>query len=84
MTTIMVVDIAIYVIMTGTTTMIMAIVLTKTMIMAMVETTTMNKYFQISSVRQFLLLAQNDKKVYENSMCTSSSKNRCFFHYSAY
>ena len=58
--------------MTGTTTM----VVTKTMIMTIVAT--MTKNFQTSSTRQFLLLVQNDKKGYENSICTSSLKNRFF------
>ena len=70
--------------MTGNTTMIKNMVLTKARIMAMVATTTMNKNFQTSSASQFLLLVQNNRKGYENSICASSLKNRCFFHYSAY
>ena len=81
MTTIMVATITIYlnttVIMTMTMTMTMTG--TTTMIMTMVATTTMTKNFQTSSTRQFLLLAQNDKKGFENSICTCSLKNRCFF-----
>ena len=69
--------------MTGTTTMIMTLVVTKTMIMTGCNYN-YGKNFQTSSTRQFLLLAQNYKKGYENSICTSSLKNRCFFHYSAY
>ena len=94
MTTIMVATITIYVdttvimtmtmTMTGTTTMIMIMVVTKTMIMTMIATTTMTKIFQVSSTRQFLSLAQNDKKGCKSSICTSSLKNRCFFHYSTY
>ena len=57
--------------MTRTTTT----VVTKTMIMTIVAA--MTKIFQTSSTRKFLLLAQNDKKGHENSICT-------FFHYSAY
>ena len=39
--------------------------------MTMVTTETKTKFFKTSSARQFLLLAQNDKKGYENSIYTS-------------
>ena len=65
--------------MTGTTIMIMSMVLTKTMIMAMVATTTMTKIFKQVQQDNFY-----DKKVYENSICSSFLKYRCFFHYSVY
>ena len=92
MATIMVATITIYVnttaimtmaiTMTGTATMIMTMIVTKTMIMTMVAIKTITKIFK--HVQKFSLLAQNDKKGYENSICTSSLKNRCFSHYSAY
>ena len=68
--------------MTGTKITIMTMVVTKTMIMTMAVTKTITNIFR--QVQQFLLFAQNDKKGYENSICTSSLKNRCFLHYSAY
>ena len=46
--------------------------------MNMVATKTIVKFFKTSSTRQFLLPAQNDKKRYENSICTFTLKNRCF------
>ena len=55
---------------TETTTMIMTMVATKTMIMTMIATMTKNittsmiTIFKTTSKRKFLLLAQNDKKVY--------------------
>ena len=52
--------------------------------MTMVPTKTITKFLKSSSTRQFLLLAQNDKKGYENSICTFPLKNRNLFHYSAY
>ena len=51
--------------MTGTTTKIV----TKIMIMTIVAA--MRKIFQTDSTRQFFLLAQNDKKGYENSISIS-------------
>ena len=64
--------------MTRTTTM----VVTKTMIKTIVAA--MTKIFQTSSTRKFLLLAQNNKKGHENSICTFFLRSRFFFHYSAY
>ena len=89
MTTIMVVTITIYVntrvtmtmtmTMTGTTTMIMTMVLTKTMIIAMLASTTMTKIFKQVQQDNFYCLLKMIKKGYENSICTSSLKNRCYF-----
>ena len=47
--------------------------------MTMVATTTITKFLKTSSTIQFLLLLNNDKKGYENSIFTFPLKNRCFF-----
>ena len=47
--------------------------------MAMVATKAIAKFFETSSTRQFLLLAQNDKKGYKNLIFTFLLKSRCFF-----
>ena len=44
----------------------------------MVATETITKFFQTSSTRQFSLLAENNIKRYENSICTSSLKKYIF------
>ena len=68
--------------MIGTTTMIM--VVSKTMIMTMVATMTKNMTINMAKIFKQV---QKDNfyclliiiKVYENSICTSSLKNTCFF-----
>ena len=62
MTTIMVATIIICVNTTVIMTMTMIMLCSKTMIMTMIATKTITKFFKIVSTRQFLLLAQNDKK----------------------
>ena len=47
--------------------------------MTMVATKTITKFFKTSSTKEFLLLAQNDKKGHENSNCTFPLKIDAFF-----
>ena len=47
----------------------------------MVATETIKKFFQTSSTRQFSLLAENNIKRYENSICTSSLKKYIYFFF---